>query len=350
MRSSRLVAKLVVLLALAAAVRAAQAGDLSCIGVQAKAIEQRFKALPDDQQARYAGTLDRIKALAEQATTEMTDAEKDVQADRDAIKRAHPDATEAEIDELYIAALKESADSDARYARNLIAQYHVHIIEAQMIAAGSVIPDPREAQLLQQTSDAFKTARGGEGNAYGNLAASPTFEHLIGVVAASQEASRSGRSIPATAVARTGFDTSPELPALVRATKALSGMALAATGLQTVSVLRYQHLDEVVRSPAMRSAVVDKSDSPTWRAVNEEIAGALHGFALGGEATRRIAAVVPKEAPPAAPDEQHQWIERVAQAAEKTAEDVALVTKMGAPRILDELPADLAPLSPEPSR
>jgi hypothetical protein len=325
----------------------ARAGDLSCIGVQGSSVEERVDALPSDQRAEFAPVLAKMKVYADQADSENKPAEDTQMADYNAIKTANPQATEQQVGELYAAYIRQSADGDNHYAAMLEAQYRVHLVEGQMIAAASQVPNPADDDVLKRTTDTYVSSHGAD--AYRNLRTSPTFEHLVAVVAASQEAQNSGRALPATAVARIGFDTaSPD--ALAAATMTLSGDAVAAEALRQVGSLRVEHvLMEDAATTQFRAQLQQKgADSPTWRAINTEVAGGLQNLAVAAYAQQTIATALPKDPPPTDPARQAQWKTKAAEAATQAASTATLIFKTGAPQIIDALPTALSP-QPESS-
>ncbi|HEY4941711.1 MAG TPA: hypothetical protein VII56_09785 [Rhizomicrobium sp.] len=321
-------------LGLSLTVCGALAGDMSCIGNQEQAAEWRQKQLPPEQQAQFEPVIDQLKQYAAASAVEMSAAEAPQQADVDALRDANPGANDETIGRLYQALLLQSAEADNHYAAMLLAQYHVHMFEAQMIAASSRIPSPADAKTIQDATDRY-VAENGEG--LSRLAQSGTFSRLLGIVAASSEASSAGRDIPATALARVGFDVPADDPVAAVAAR-LSDAAVIANSVGTAGTLRGDHLfaDEI-RNKDFRKAIMDHGGAASQE-ITRDFGGALNNQLLRNYVQKKIAQTIPPSPPP--PDEAGQkiWVDTVVQHATDAAASIAVITKYAAPQVVGAMP------------
>src|SRR5579872_887801 len=218
-------------------VGAARAGDLSCIGVQGMAVEMRAQMLPADQAAQFSTEIAQVKAYADQAKQEMTRAEKDTDDDYDAIVKANPGASIAQVSQMYHDNIWESAEADGRFAEMLHAQFKVHLDEAEMIEAGAPVPNPSETAELSKMSADFASSHGDA--LVQAVQSSEAFRALFGVAVAEREAMASGRAIPAVGVARLYYDTPGEkTEPTMQAVAALSGVTVATEAVRTANTLK----------------------------------------------------------------------------------------------------------------
>jgi hypothetical protein len=327
-------------LAAALAIGTALAGALDCIGVQGMAAQNRLMQLPQEQQARFGSAMKQIKSMADAATNEMVRAEAPMIADVNAVRAAHPQASSTEIDRLYHEQLVHSPEVNEHYAKMLQAQYHVHMYEARMIAAGSQIRRAADvAESRQMTAD-YVRQNGGD---YSHLATSPSFNRLLGIVATEHEAAASGYE-PAATVAGIGFDNLSRDPVGTAANR-LSNSAVAAVSLKTAGTLRVDHLMyEDMAGAEFRKGLINKGT--VAREVSKDLAGGINNIVLGNYVHREIAHTAPPSPPPAA-EQQQSWTDNFVHKVQETASRLEEIVRYAAPEIIEALPS--ATSSPKPT-
>jgi hypothetical protein len=311
------------------AVGTAVAGDISCIGVQGVAAQWRLQQLPEDQKAQFAPVMQRLNDIAQAAQTEMTDAEKPVQQDLNALKAANPGVTDEQLGKLWTDQVVHSDSVDAHLADSLHTQYDVHDKEALMIANSSQIVTDSDRQKMSETTDAY-VAQHAE---YAKLQDSASFRRLVGIMAASN-ASQSGSEMAAPALASLGFDTASDDP-VATAAAGLTQSAVAANAIGTEGKLRVDHLmSEDMRQTDFRKAVMDHGGKAAGE-VMQDLGGGLNNITLAHYVPKKIVQVEPPPPPPSDAGAQAGWRDQLVQKAQQAAASTQLIIVYAKAKIID---------------
>jgi hypothetical protein len=316
----------------------ALAGDMSCIGEQLRAAESRLDNLSTADQAHYGTAIAQLKKLAGAAEIAMAGAEVGFNRDFNEISRANPHASEAEKETQYAQQISQSADVDNRYADMLRAQYRVHMYEAEMIALSSRVPAAGD----QEKMDAYADRQAQNTNTdYGALAESKTLRHLLGVAEASQEASNSGSAIPATGLARIGFDVSdPYGEAVVDGSRIASAAAVGAVSLQTAGRLRQDHLLAQGAGVGIGGRefhnAIDQGAPHSKSEASADMGGAINAQSVALTAFKEIARAATPDPPlPSASDaEKQSWAQHFGDNLKQKAQVVADIITIVKPAIM----------------
>jgi hypothetical protein len=267
------------------------ATDLSCMGVQARAAEERIKAL-GNAGGSYQERLNQMLAEQRAATQKIEPVERLWKDIYDATVRDHPVATPDQI----LAILRQSAEADGRLADLLRAQYLAHVTEERMIVAVSSIPNPGDERKLAVAANEYVINNKLPVDIYNAVQNSPSFERLVSVVAASQTAARKPSAlaeaplaIAAAPIAGIGFDSKAVSVDPVDAAAANAAKLLIDTDAANQrAALALSHLPEYTGNAATRRATMTNTNSSTSREAASEVGKSLNTLMKTNATVRAI--------------------------------------------------------------
>ena len=293
----------------------AQAVDDSCRAVQAMSAEQRVRALPPS--AANQALLGEIRDKLQEGTEAIRAAEKDyannVKPIFARVKDTNPNLSDYEAETRAYQQARENiaagADArlDAALARELVVQANAHQGEKDIIVKVTAIPRPGdEGRVATQAMDLVRD-RGLPGNAYDLAQKSPTFQHLLGTLRASQVAASAPAQMPAaplaaalaraaTAPAREGFDVPPPNEVLSPGDYKLVATASAHAAAEVAeanaerqrSGLILDHLQDYLGDAKTRTSLTQARSTATVREASAEVGEAINGVVMQRAVLERL--------------------------------------------------------------
>jgi hypothetical protein len=187
-----------VLLLLASTPSYVYAMDRSCVAVQTTSASTKLEKLGSSGE-EYKPVLEAIAKTQNDAVAKARPAEEawiHLIAEKEAaIRAANPDASDGAVRTQLQRWVRQSVEADNLLARQLVAQYELHIAEMNQKILSHQIPEPDNTRRIGALAGQYVAEHGSSGEIYDAVQQSPTFRHLISTLAAA-EVARSARGHP----------------------------------------------------------------------------------------------------------------------------------------------------------